>query len=109
MNQSPVVLGSITLKGNPHPTHFQVDDGNYRKGRQVTLGPEKYAAAIYLPNGYKLVGTDGACSARMTTGGFANCGFDVKEVDSRRQRQQLPLHNSLPTCLQRRWKISSRS
>ncbi len=77
----PLTIGSITLKGNnPLPAHFQVGDGDDEEGREVTLGPGKYAATISLPIGYKLAKSEGACSGIMTRGGFANCGFDVKEV-----------------------------
>jgi hypothetical protein len=77
----PVTAGIITIKGNnPHPTNFQVYDGDDEEGREVTLGPGKYAATISLPNGYKLAGTDGACSGIMTKGGQAFCHFNVQQT-----------------------------
>ncbi len=77
----PVTAGTITIKGNnPHPSHLQVYDGDDEEGRQVTLGIGKYAATISLPNGYKLAGTDGACSGIMTKGGQAFCHFNVQQT-----------------------------
>ena len=77
----PVTAGLITVKGNnPHPTNFQVYDGDDEEGREVTLGPGKYAATISLPNGYKLAGTDGACSGIMTKAGQAFCHFNVQQT-----------------------------
>jgi hypothetical protein len=75
----PVTTGTITVKGNnPNPAHLQVYDGDDEEGREVTLGPGKYAATISLPNDYKLTGTDGACSGIMTKGGQDFCHFNVQ-------------------------------
>jgi hypothetical protein len=49
----------------------------------VTLGPGKYAATISLPNGYKLAGTDGAYSARMTKDGVVNAALMSKRCDGK--------------------------
>jgi hypothetical protein len=77
----PVTAGTITIKGNnPDPSHLQVYDGDDEEGREVTLGPGKYSATISLPNGYKLTGTDGACSGIITTGGQDFCHFNVQQT-----------------------------
>jgi hypothetical protein len=76
-----VTAGTITVKGNnPHPAQLQVYDGDDEEGREVTLGLGKYAATISLPNGYKLAGTDGACSGIMTKGGQDFCHFNVQQT-----------------------------
>jgi len=77
----PVTAGTVTVKGNnPHPAHLQVYDGDDEEGKEVTLGPGKYAATISLPTGYKIAGIDGTCSGIMTKGGSDFCHFSVQQT-----------------------------
>jgi hypothetical protein len=76
-----VTVGTVTIKGNdPQPAHFQVYDGDDEEGREVTLGPGKYMAAISLPKDFKLAGTNGACSGTMTKGSSNFCHFSIQQT-----------------------------